>query len=323
MPPIFDLHCDTLYECHTDPAITLAHNPKGHRELGKLSAGGSLAQCFAIFIHAEKIAAELGGEEPCWEFYQMQSARFAQELRENSSRLALARTVAEIEKNRADKKISALLTIEESGLLYGKLERLAELRRDGVSMMTLTWNFENCIGFPNSPDPALHARGLKEFGHDAVEEMARLGILVDVSHLSEGGFYDVAAKKRPFVASHSCARGLCDHPRNLTDHQLRTLGDCGGLVGVNFYSRFLTGGTHTAIEDILRHARYLVNTAGEDAVALGSDFDGIGCTLEFEDFAGMPRLVDALAREFSPAQVDKICFGNALRVWQTVGTDYR
>lgn len=317
MPFVFDLHCDTLYKCYEDPALHLAENG-GHLDVKKMCAGGVAAQCFAIFIHAEKIAAQLGGEEPCWEFYKEQKARFDREMAQNAHTLAVARTAAEIEAHRRAGKISALLTVEEGGLLYGKAERLATLRKDGVSLITLTWNFENCLGFPNSADPDLHARGLTPFGHEAVEEMARLGILTDVSHLSEGGFYDVAAKKRPFVASHSCARALCDHPRNLTDHQLRTVGECGGVVGVNFYSRFLNGGTHTTVDDVVRHTLYMIDRAGEDAVALGSDFDGIGCTLEFGDCAGLPQITSALAEHLSPAQLEKVCFGNALRVWKDV-----
>ena len=114
----------------------------------------------------------------------------------------------------------------------------AALYDRGVRMIALTWNYENSIGFPNSADPELHASN-SPFGFEVVERMGELGMIVDVSHLSEGGFFDVAeAVKGPFAASHSCARALCGHSRNLTDRQLRVLGDHGGVCGVNFYSSF-------------------------------------------------------------------------------------
>ena len=154
-----------------------------------------------------------------------------------------------------------------------------------------------------------------------VAKMDELGMVIDTSHLSEGGFWDIVKHgKKPFVASHSCARALCDHRRNLTDEQLRALGEKGGVCGVNFYDNFLhePEDGYTTVEDIVRHAKYIADKAGIDAVALGSDFDGISSKLEFGDFGGMGMVVDALAKSFSSADVDKICHGNALRVFEEV-----
>ena len=153
-----------------------------------------------------------------------------------------------------------------------------------------------------------------------VEEMERLGMIVDVSHLSDGGFADVArVSSAPFVASHSCARSLSGHTRCLTDAQLRILGDKGGVVGVNFCPRFLREGSlHTTIDDVVRHALHIRDKAGVEALALGSDFDGVPGTLEFEDYAGLPRLADALERHVGSAEIDKICSGNALRLMSEV-----
>ena len=185
-------------------------------------------------------------------------------------------------------------------------------------MIALTWNYENCIGFPNSPDHAEHTRrGLKPFGFEALEKMNELGIIIDVSHLSEAGFYDVAAhSKKPFIASHSCCRVLKDHSRNLTDRQLRTLAEAGGVVGVNFYDEFLgdRGGT-TAVEDIVRHLLYLRDRAGIESLAFGSDFDGIVSTLEFRDYAGFPQILRALEAHFTDDEIDKITHENFLRVF--------
>ena len=213
-----------------------------------------------------------------------------------------------------------MLTVEDGACLDGELSRLQTMFDLGVRLITLTWNYENCLGFPNSPDPALHARGLKDFGLETLAEMDRLGILVDVSHLSEGGFWDVVREnKKPFVASHSCARALCDHSRNLTDEQLRALGDCGGVCGVNFYSQFLRAGAeHTANEDILRHMAHIADHAGMEAVALGSDFDGISCTLEMENYSGLAHLAELIADRFGSANAEKICCQNALRLFRDV-----
>ena len=147
--------------------------------------------------------------------------------------------------------------------------------------------------------------------------MNELGIIIDVSHLSEAGFYDVAAhSKKPFIASHSCCRALKDHSRNLTDRQLRTLAEAGGVVGVNFYDEFLgdRGGT-TAVEDIVRHLLYLRDRAGIESLAFGSDFDGIVSTLEFRDYAGFPQILRALEAHFTDDEIDKITHENFLRVF--------
>jgi membrane dipeptidase len=183
-------------------------------------------------------------------------------------------------------------------------------------MIGLTWNYENCIGYPCKDDPKEHMLGLKPFGIEAVQRMNELGIMIDTSHLSEGGFWDVVKhSSKPFMASHSCARALRDHRRNLTDEQLRALAEKGGICGVNFYSAFLhTDGDLTKIDDIVRHMVYIANKAGIETVAMGSDFDGIDNPQELKNYAGMPLLVDALGKHFSADQIDKICSGNALRI---------
>ena len=162
--------------------------------------------------------------------------------------------------------------------------------------------------------------GLKPFGLEVVAKMDELGMVVDTSHLSEGGFWDVVKHgKNPFMASHSCARALCDHRRNLTDEQLKALANKGGIVGVNFENSFLRKGSETTdVSDIVWHMKHMVNVGGVDMVALGSDFDGIGDNLNFRDFAGLPQLVDAIEKEFGTEACDKICHGNALRLFKEV-----
>ena len=315
---LVDLHCDTL--------LTLQHenctleNAPWHINLEKLCSGGALLQCFAAFIPMNENAVKHGVRDIPWDFFRKQAALFRRESQAYPDRLAPVNSFSDIEKNHAKGLVSAMLTVEDGACIDGNMSRLQTMYDLGVRLITLTWNYENCLGYPNSPDPAQHARGLKAFGLEALEEMGRLGIVVDVSHLSEGGFWDVAREnKKPFVASHSCARALCDHSRNLTDEQLRAIGDRGCVCGVNFSAKFLReGAKHATNEDILRHVAYVVDHAGIEAVALGSDFDGISCTLEMENYSGLARLAEMIADRFGSGSAEKICSQNALRVLRDV-----
>ena len=313
-----DLHCDTLLTVRQENC-TLEDAP-GHIRLDRLVEGGALLQCFAAFIPSHDCAERCGIREEPWDFFLGQAALFKRETERRPDAIRAAGSVSEIEANREAGAVSAMLTVEDGACVDGRIERLQKMHELGVRLITLTWNYENCLGFPNSPDPALHARGLKPFGFEALEEMARLGIVADVSHLSEGGFWDVARQSRkPFVASHSCARALCGHSRNLTDEQLRALGDAGGVCGVNFYSQFLRdGANHGTNEDILRHMAHVADRAGIETVALGSDFDGIDCTLEMGDYSGLRHLGELIADRFGAENAEKICYRNALRVFRDV-----
>ena len=319
MNPMFiDLHCDTLLTMQQE-GCTLENAP-GHISLEKLTNGGAMLQCFAAFIPSHDCAELYHIRENTWDFFLRQAALFEEMAGMYPDRLAPVRSTADIERNRREGRVSALLTVEDGACIEGRMERLQTMYDLGVRLITLTWNYENCLGYPNSPDPALHKKGLKDFGFEALSEMERLGIVVDVSHLSEGGFRDVAQEsKKPFIASHSCARALCDHSRNLTDEQLRALGDAGGVCGVNFYSRFLRANAdHTENADILCHMQYIADRAGIEAVALGSDFDGITCTLEMRDYSGLPQLAEQIADRFGTDAAEKICCRNALRVFADV-----
>lgn len=314
---IIDLHCDTVLFCYKNNKTLRTW--EGHINLEKLREGGCLAQCFALFIPTHDAAVNyLGRETEPWELYQELLHCYRGLLADSADVLRPALSAGQILENARSGVLSSILTIEDGVELDGKLDRLDTAYADGVRMIALTWNYENCIGFPNSSDSAEHTRrGLKPFGFDVLEKMNELGIIIDVSHLSEAGFYDVAAhSKKPFIASHSCCRALKDHSRNLTDAQLRTLADAGGVVGVNFYDEFLgnRGGT-TAVEDIVRHLLYLRDRAGIESLAFGSDFDGIESALEFRDYAGFPQILRALETHFTDDEIDKITHQNFLRVF--------
>ncbi|MCM1538364.1 MAG: dipeptidase [bacterium] len=189
--------------------------------------------------------------------------------------------------------------------------RLARMWEDGVRLLTLTWNHENVLGYPNGS-----AGGLKQAGYEAVAFMQELGMLVDVSHLSDRGFWDVMdSAKKPVIASHSCARSLCGHPRNLTDAQLKAIGENGGVVGVNFHAPFLKeNGVSGSIQDVVYHLRHIISCAGSEAAAFGSDYDGMRGTPEWGGCEGMPRLIEALSGYFDADTMEKICYRNAERL---------
>jgi membrane dipeptidase len=186
--------------------------------------------------------------------------------------------------------------------------------------MALTRNFAhinipNCFGYPNSPD--FQHQGLTAFGKEAVIHMQELGMLVDVSHLSDQGFWDVAdCTSKPFIASHSNCREVCGLLRNLDDDMIRTLANRGGIAGLNFCPDLtIKNATHCNADDLAKHVCHLLQVGGEDCIALGTDFDGIGGTVEVDSPTKMPLLFHALKKQgLTERQLDKFAWGNAMRV---------
>lgn len=314
---IIDMHCDTLLECYQKKQ-PLRNGPY-QINLEKLKKGGCLAQCFAIFVVSHDTADRCGISLAPYDFYLEMAELYRKEIENNPDLIAPALCAEDIAKNQAKGLMSSILTIEDAVAVDGRIERIDEFFSDGVRMMSLTWNYENCIGYPNSVDPRLHAKGLKSFGIQAVERMNELGMIIDVSHLTEGGFDDaIRLSSKPLIASHSCARALGSHQRNLTDRQLKLLGEKGGIVGINFCAPFLEDhAVLSSIENIVKHMVYIKEKAGIEALAWGSDLDGIdGSILEYEDYAGFPRILEALSMHFKPDELDRINHGNFLRVFR-------
>lgn len=308
--PFVDLHCDTisrLLACRrAGVSAGLRRGPGGHISLEKLRESGYLLQTFALFVNLREVG------DPTEEVFAL-AELYRRELEENRDWAAPVTSFAEMEQARKDGKVACLLSVEEGGVCRGDVEVLRRLYRLGTRMMTLTWNYENELGRPNG-----RAGGLTEAGFAFLEEMERLRMLPDVSHLSDDGFWAVCrAAKRPFLASHSSCRALREHPRNLTDDMIRAIADRGGIVGVNFYANFLGDSPVTRTEDIVRHLRHLVDVGGLGVAALGSDFDGIDCALEMGDAGCMDRLVAALeGGKFSAGEIEAVCWRNAWRFFR-------
>ncbi len=310
---VIDLHCDTLWRTFTYGGDFKKNGY--HIDMEKLKKGGALAQFFAAFIYMGDPSKTI---EEYRDYAFAMISRFYEEI-EADPGLESARSLEDVEKNKASNKISAILTLEEGGIITSP-EDIDLLFDKGVRLITLTWNFPNSLGYPNK-DWIHTEKGLTSLGKDTVKAMEQKGILVDVSHLSDRGFKDVAAiLEGPFLASHSCCRAITPHPRNLTDEMIRDVAGHGGVVGVNFSSAFLGTGETGTIEGIVAHMRHLKRCGGIEACALGSDFDGIFCPLELEDYSGMPRLLEAFKKAgFTIGECEKIAYQNVWRLMEPMG----
>ncbi|MDO4633074.1 MAG: membrane dipeptidase [Eubacteriales bacterium] len=320
-----DMHCDTLLHTLGDDGSIL-YDGNGMQSIRQMKDAGQLAQFFAVFFPPRKDErffrdpkAPQGALLSDEEFYQSLKNQLLQGVRKHKDVIAMAKNAAEILENEKQGRMSAVLTIEDGRLVNGEMKRLKKLREDGVTAIALTWNYPNCFGYPNSPDPEKRKLGLTDFGKEAVVCMQELGILVDVSHLSDGGFYDVAElSKRPFIASHSNCRALSPHLRNLTDEMIRILAEKGGVSGLNFAPEFLTADLHnhsSRAEDLAAHVLHMLNAGGEDVIALGTDFDGIRGEFEIGHPQEMEQLFALLKKKgITERQMDKFVRGNVLRV---------
>lgn len=319
---LIDMHCDTISELllRGDPDQDLKKNDL-KVDVEKMKRAGSAAQFFACFICMNEFLGKSRYEQ-AYEYVRRMASYLKKQIWMYPDELAFAGNGRDLERNQSRGRISAFLTLEEGGVLNGDLTRISGLYDMGIRLITLTWNYENCIGYPNSPDPQIMRKGLKPFGFSVIEEMNRMGMIIDVSHLSEGGFWDVVShSSTPPVASHSNARSLRNHPRNLSDEQIRALSEKGGIAGLNFYQKFLGESDSCRIDEMTAHVRHMYQKGGEDFVAVGTDFDGFGGAKEMEiaDIGEMPRLYDALAKAgFTERQLEKFWYGNAKRVIDAV-----
>ena len=324
---IADMHCDTLLHLYGQGKKTGLRENGCHVDISKMQRADYLIQNFAVFIDA-------GASGNPFEDAMAVIDRYYQELAANADRIAPVFSWKDIQENQRNGKLCAMLTLEEGAVIKGRLEYLRNFHRLGVRMMTLTWNYENELGVPNliwksKGVPALSARnpkGLTPMGIQAVEEMERVGIIPDVSHLSDGGFWDVAKHTRkPFVASHSNAAAVCNVSRNLPDDMIRCLGERGGVMGLNLAAGFLTDPESADPETLLAaaagHVAHAADVGGVEVCALGSDLDGIGTNPAVPDASFMPRIADALKKKgFHESEIEKVFSKNVLRVYrETLG----
>lgn len=321
-----DLHCDTLMKIPKlkERGEDLFKNTIGSVDFRKMKDSKAMAQFFAIFLLSEDMFKKANRKPiPDDEYILKLRSFLLDEVDKNSDIINMAYNYDDLVNNYNNDKMSAFLTIEDGRSVDGKLEKIKEYYDLGIRLIGLTWNYENCFGFPNSIDPKIMNKGLKDFGKDAIEYMNELGIIIDVSHLSDGGFYDVVKiSKKPFMASHSNARILSNHPRNLTDDMIRLIGEKGGVAGLNFAPGFLNKditSRDSRIELMVKHLNHMKNIGGEDILALGSDLDGIGGNLEIDGSDKIPDLFNALRKDgWSEDLIEKFGYKNVLRLLKDI-----
>lgn len=305
-----DLHCDTLTEC-SDKGESLFENSL-QASLQKLNESGCAAQCFAIFTQGEDAA---GRFEKYLAFFESETQKHG---------VPLISCGADIKECLRAGRTGAILTVENLGFIGGDLSRIHALKPAGVKMASLVWNYENALARPNllfeNGVPLFERRvdtALTALGTQAAELLDEEKIMIDVSHLSDGGAERILkGRKIPVVASHSNAAAVCNVARNLTDGLIKKIAACGGVIGVNYCKDFLGDGA--TYEDILRHIKHIVNVGGEDVVALGSDFDGIPAPPELEDCSKIPALLEFLYGNLGARLMQKLCYENFTRAFTDV-----
>ena len=318
-----------LIDTHNDAALRVIagadfgrRSNKGHTDLPRLREGGVGAVFFAAYVSPRYVPLN-------------QAARRALELIDvirrdiagrHPDQLALALSADDIEAARRQGKIAVLIAVEGGHAIEDNLRVLRAFYDLGVRYMTLTHtntnNWADSSGDLNNPNVKRHG-GLTDFGRQVIAEMNRLGMIVDVSHVSDETFWDVLRTSRaPVMASHSSCRALCDHHRNLSDEMIRALAAKGGLIQINFAPEFLTRrkSPPAGLEDAVAHIEHAARVGGVDAVGIGSDFDGIDSVpAGLEDVSKFPALTPALlARGFRVEDIAKIYGGNVLRLMRAV-----
>jgi len=311
--PIIDLHCDTIMKLYENPNSNLLEN-HFQIDLKRLQQKDFLLQTFAIFLDKQQYPQR---KKTALHMYQ----RFIKELEKNAATIGLIKTQADYNENKANKQISALLTLEEGGILEGKIENLEEFYQLGVRLITLTWNYPNEIGTPNILywDKEKHIleenqTSLTKFGFECIQRMSELHMIIDLSHASDQAAKDIlASSAQGIVASHSNARKLTPHPRNLSDELIRKIADKNGLIGINFFDQFLKLNQPTDLPTaISEHLWYMYQLVGEDHLCFGSDFDGIPVHPDLNDVNSFPKIIQSLKQKgFSSRQIEKISYLNA------------
>lgn len=311
--PMIDLHCDTIMKLYENKNSQLFEN-NFQIDLKRLQQNDFLLQTFAIFLDKKQYP---NCKETALQMYQ----RFIKELEKNAATIGLIKSQADYNENKVNKRISALLTLEEGGILEGKIENLEEFYQLGIRLITLTWNYSNEIGTPNilywdkkMQILADNQTGLTKFGFECIEKMNDLQMIIDLSHASDQVAKDVlASSAQGIVASHSNARKLTPHPRNLSDELIRKMADKNGLIGINFFDQFLKLNQPTDLPTaISEHLWYMYQLVGEDHLCFGSDFDGIPVHPDLNDVNSFPKIIQSLKQKgFSSRQIEKISYLNA------------
>lgn len=307
---IIDCHCDTVLQAYLTNRLITTRALSGHLDLPRLQESSVKIQFFALFPGISSSLSPLKQILILGDF-------FWEQYEQNREKLKLLATNSDLVEVMESDKIGALLTVEGGEVLEGELRILRILYRLGVRSLCLTWNNRNEIADGVAEQ---EGRGLTDFGRKVVKEMNKLGMIIDLSHIGERGFWDVLElSDAPVIASHSNARSVWDHPRNLTDEQIKGIAQKKGLVGLNFVSEFI-GAPGAGIKKLLEHIDHILDLVGDDYLAFGSDFDGTDHLLSgIIDVTIYPEIIAELEkRNYKESTIQKICWGNCLRILQEI-----
>ena len=307
---MIDLHCDTIMQLLDHPDSGDLYRNTWKIDIEKLQKAHSKVQDFALFIN-------LGKTNDLYVRYEEMRNLCTSQIHLYGEHIQHVLSYQDVESVYKSGKIGALMSIEEGGVLGGDLDKLKQVYQDGVRLITLTWNYPNGLGEPHCGE---QHKKLTSKGVEFVEAMQDLGIIVDCSHLNDAGTEQLGdILDVPFIASHSNAREVTAHTRNLPDHLIKLIANKGGVIGLNFAQSFLGTSPISRIEDIVKHGLYLINKGGEDVVALGTDFDGIKPDTEIKDASEMHRLYDAFKEAgLSVEQCEKLFWKNADRLLKEI-----
>lgn len=303
---LIDAHCDTITRLMEDNKELIKNNC--HIDIEKLKNFNSPVQFFAIWLQPKYYENPMQQTLKYIDFYNTQ-------LKKYSEFIDKAESVKDIEKNRNCKKISAILTIE-GGEAIESISSLQLLYNLGVRAVALTWNNSNKIAGGIEENQ----KGITDFGYSIVSKMNKLGMIVDVSHLSEKSFWDFdKVAENSYIASHSNAKKLCNNRRNLTDEQIKAIANKNGVIGINLYSGFLSNNETSTVEDILKHMDYIIKLVGSDYVGFGCDFDGIDKTPELvSDVSKLELVIEKIITLYGDCVAEKILNNNFMRVIKNV-----
>ena len=305
-----DLHSDYLYKIEKNGLNTIFQS-----NLNQLSKGNCLLNTYAILFNRRDI-------KDLYSYYNKIIAIFKNFLKANSDLIGQVKSYNDIVQNKSNHKISALLSLEDCQILCESDNNIQRLYDDGVRLGGLLWSGENDIGY-SYRDPE---KPLKQFGIELLRKMEDIGIIADISHLSDKGLDDVIKfAQKPFLASHSNTRALTNHHRNLTDEQIKKIGDKGGIIGINFYARYIDlkridEKSESKLSYIFSHIHQMINVGGGEVVAIGADFDGVPIDSifysEIKDASFMNFFAERLVTEFGYELAEKILYKNALNFFK-------
>ncbi len=304
MYSLFDLHCDTATEMFEKKQFLMSNNL--NVSLNQRRVIEKYIQTFAFWTKDDEITSKNR-----FKAFTERYSYFMKECIKNSDSLTIIADKGDLESVRANGKTGILLAIEGGGVLEGNAGNIEKLYKNGIKMLTLTWNRGNELSGAVLDE---NQRGLSDFGREAISEMERLKMLVDVSHISDMGFEDVCkVAKRPFIATHSNSRSVCNNKRNLTDDMFKEIVARKGLVGINLYSNFLNESGEASLDDVVAHIERFLKLGGERCIAFGTDFDGVENQLpkEVNKLENMHFMAQRLIKEFGNELTADIMFNNA------------